>query len=104
MARTLSYLWQNVFWAVVHRGELKPADRKTDPGKAGDIIDEITSAQIETAGIDEVLVRSVLTCEGENHGICGKCYGRDLARGTTVNMAKRSALWPRNPSVNRALS
>jgi DNA-directed RNA polymerase subunit beta' len=56
--------------------------------KAGDIIDEITSAQIETAGIDEVLVRSVLTCEGENHGICGKCYGRDLARGTTVNLGE----------------
>jgi DNA-directed RNA polymerase subunit beta' len=56
--------------------------------KAGDIIDENTSEQIETAGIDEVLVRSVLTCEADNHGICGKCYGRDLARGTTVNIGE----------------
>ena len=47
--------------------------------KAGEIIDEETSEAIETAGIDEVLVRSVLTCEAENNGICAKCYGRDLA-------------------------
>ncbi len=36
------------------------------------------------AGIQEVKIRSVLTCELVN-GICGKCYGRDLARGTPVN-------------------
>jgi DNA-directed RNA polymerase subunit beta' len=35
-----------------------------------------------------VKVRSVLTCEGDNHGICGKCYGRDLARGTSVNIGE----------------
>jgi DNA-directed RNA polymerase subunit beta' len=56
--------------------------------KAGVIIDEVTSEQIETAGIDEVKVRSVLTCEGETNGICGACYGRDLARGTSVNMGE----------------
>jgi len=36
------------------------------------------------AGIQEVKIRSALTCELVN-GICGKCYGRDLARGTPVN-------------------
>ncbi len=56
--------------------------------KAGELINEETSAEIETAGIDEVLVRSVLTCEAENNGICGKCYGRDLARGTPVNIGE----------------
>ncbi|GJL86252.1 MAG: DNA-directed RNA polymerase subunit beta' [Micavibrio sp.] len=56
--------------------------------KAGVIIDEVTSEQVETAGIDEVLVRSVLTCEGENNGICAACYGRDLARGTSVNIGE----------------
>jgi DNA-directed RNA polymerase subunit beta' len=56
--------------------------------KAAEIIDEVTSEQIETAGIDEVLVRSVLTCELEGTGICAKCYGRDLARGTEVNMGE----------------
>ena len=52
---------------------------------AGEIIDEVTSEQIETAGVDSVLVRSVLTCQSKDNGICAKCYGRDLARGTPVN-------------------
>ncbi len=56
--------------------------------KAATIIDEVTSEQIETAGVDEVLVRSVLTCEGEKNGVCGTCYGRDLARGTEVNIGE----------------
>ncbi len=55
---------------------------------AGEIIDEVTSEQIETAGIDEVLVRSVLTCEGADNGLCAKCYGRDLARGSEVNVGE----------------
>ena len=54
---------------------------------AGEIIDEVTSEQIETAGIDSILVRSVLTCENKD-GICAKCYGRDLARGTSVNIGE----------------
>ncbi len=56
--------------------------------KAGEIIDENMAEAVETAGIDEVIVRSVLTCEGENNGICAKCYGRDLARGTEVNLGE----------------
>ena len=56
--------------------------------KAAEIINEEIAERIETAGIDEVLVRSVLTCEGESDGICSKCYGRDLARGTEVNIGE----------------
>ena len=56
--------------------------------KPGEIIDEEAAEKIETAGIDEVLVRSVLTCEADNNGICAACYGRDLARGTRVNMGE----------------
>ncbi len=55
---------------------------------AVEIFDEVTSEEVETAGINEVLVRSVLTCEGKNNGICAKCYGRDLARGTEVNIGE----------------
>ncbi len=55
--------------------------------KAGDLIDEENVEVIEQAGIDQVLIRSVLTCETRS-GLCGKCYGRDLARGTTVNMGE----------------
>jgi DNA-directed RNA polymerase subunit beta' len=50
----------------------------------GEILDEDTSAAIEEAGVDTVKVRSPLTCETVV-GICGKCYGRDLARGTPAN-------------------
>ena len=38
-------------------------------------------------GIQEVKIRSVLTCETKN-GVCATCYGRDLARGTRVNMGE----------------
>ncbi|NQZ14467.1 MAG: DNA-directed RNA polymerase subunit beta' [Alphaproteobacteria bacterium] len=55
--------------------------------KDGEIIDEVTSEEIETAGVDTVKVRSALTCETRN-GVCAKCYGRDLARGTPVNMGE----------------
>ena len=52
---------------------------------ASEVIDEVTAEQVETAGIDEIIVRSVLTCEAESNGLCAKCYGRDLARGAEVN-------------------
>jgi DNA-directed RNA polymerase subunit beta' len=55
--------------------------------KAGEIIDEVAAEKIEESGIDEVNVRSVLTCNTQT-GVCGKCYGRDLARGTPVNIGE----------------
>ena len=51
---------------------------------AGGLIDEELADKIEKAGIDSVKIRSVLTCKS-TPGICGMCYGRDLARGTLVN-------------------
>ena len=42
---------------------------------------------VEAAGVQAVKIRSVLTCEVK-YGVCGKCYGRDLARGTPVNMGE----------------
>ncbi|MGC2200317.1 MAG: DNA-directed RNA polymerase subunit beta' [Stellaceae bacterium] len=54
---------------------------------AGELIDEDAVDRIERAGIDAVSIRSVLTCESRI-GVCGKCYGRDLARGTVVNMGE----------------
>ena len=56
--------------------------------KAGTLLDEVRSALVEAAEVDEVKVRSVLTCEGDDNGICAKCYGRDLARGTDVNIGE----------------
>jgi DNA-directed RNA polymerase subunit beta' len=54
---------------------------------AGEEILEPDVEAIEKAGIGEVKIRSVLTCETK-FGVCGKCYGRDLARGTPVNMGE----------------
>ncbi len=42
---------------------------------------------IEAAGIDQVMIRSVLTCEARR-GICAMCYGRDLGRGHMVNIGE----------------
>jgi DNA-directed RNA polymerase subunit beta' len=49
-----------------------------------DLIDEYKAEEIETAGVDAVQARSVLVCDTQI-GVCSKCYGRDLARGTAVN-------------------
>lgn len=51
------------------------------------LIQEKEVDMIETAGIQSVKIRSVLTCKNKV-GVCGACYGRDLARGTTVNMGE----------------
>ncbi|MBM3491740.1 MAG: DNA-directed RNA polymerase subunit beta' [Alphaproteobacteria bacterium] len=52
--------------------------------RGGELIDEEVAQRIETSGVATVVIRSVLTCDVRG-GVCGKCYGRDLARGTTVN-------------------
>ncbi|HOI67935.1 MAG TPA: DNA-directed RNA polymerase subunit beta', partial [Thiomonas arsenitoxydans] len=50
---------------------------------AGEMLDEDMLDLVEAAGIDEIKVRTALTCE-TRYGICAKCYGRDLGRGTLV--------------------
>ncbi len=51
---------------------------------AGTMLDEKWIIQLEEMGIDEIAVRSPITCE-TRHGVCAMCYGRDLARGHRVN-------------------
>ncbi|MEQ8827746.1 MAG: DNA-directed RNA polymerase subunit beta', partial [Parvibaculum sp.] len=51
------------------------------------LIDEADVDLIEEANVQGIKIRSVLTCEAAN-GVCGACYGRDLARGTPVNMGE----------------
>jgi DNA-directed RNA polymerase subunit beta' len=55
--------------------------------KAGELIEEEQVEALEAARVQEVRIRSALTCETRN-GICAKCYGRDLARGTPVNLGE----------------
>ena len=69
------------------------AEDIVDPGsgeiiiKAGEMITEDISDIIEEAGITEVEVRSVLGCN-TRHGVCAKCYGRNLATGEPVNIGE----------------
>ena len=53
----------------------------------GTLVDENMAEAVERAGVEQVKIRSVLTCESE-HGVCAACYGRDLARGTPVNVGE----------------
>ena len=52
--------------------------------EAGTMLDEDMVDQIESVGLDEVRVRTPLSCE-TRYGLCAKCYGRDLGRGSLVN-------------------
>jgi DNA-directed RNA polymerase subunit beta' len=55
--------------------------------KASTLLTEPEVDRIVKAGVQELKIRSVLTCETKV-GVCGACYGRDLARGTPVNMGE----------------
>ncbi len=67
------------------------AIHKVDDGEllvpAGTRLDEHWVAIIDATGVDQMKVRSAITCE-TRYGICGKCYGRDLARGRRVNVGE----------------
>ena len=51
------------------------------------MMDENWVAQLEDIGVDEILVRSAITCD-TRYGVCGYCYGRDLGRGHLVNIGE----------------
>ena len=55
--------------------------------EAGMLLDEPVMDALEAAGIDEVKVRTPLNCE-TRHGLCVRCYGRDLGRGSSVNVGE----------------
>jgi len=67
------------------------AERILDPqtgevlAEPDDVLDHELTRKVAVAGVEEVKVRSALTCE-LTHGICAKCYGLDLGRGTMVEM------------------
>jgi len=55
--------------------------------EAGTMVDELWTTRLEEMGIDEIIVRSPITCK-TRYGICSSCYGRDLGRGHQVNMGE----------------
>ena len=76
-------LRDRVLGRVVALDLMKPA---TDEllAAAGTLLDEKWVDRLEIAGVDEIKVRSVISCK-TRFGVCAKCYGRDLARGHLVN-------------------
>jgi DNA-directed RNA polymerase subunit beta' len=55
--------------------------------EAGTMLDEVLTAKVDEMGIEEITVRSPITCQ-TRYGICSSCYGRDLGRGHQVNMGE----------------
>ena len=67
--------------------DIKDPDENTVIIPADSYLDENMGDVLEAAGVLSIKVRSVLTCETKV-GVCGACYGRDLARGTPVNIGE----------------
>jgi DNA-directed RNA polymerase subunit beta' len=80
-------LGDRVLGRVTARDVFTPTDKDNAVVPAGTLLDEKTVEMVERAGVDEIWVRSAITCE-TRHGICSKCYGRDLARGHEVNVGE----------------
>lgn len=79
-------LGERVLGRVIARDVLKPGTDEVIVN-AGTLIDEQWVEFLETNSVDEVLVRSPITCE-TRYGVCSTCYGRDLARGHQINIGE----------------
>ncbi|MCY3821412.1 MAG: DNA-directed RNA polymerase subunit beta' [Gammaproteobacteria bacterium] len=75
-----------VLGRVVARDTLDPSSGEVLV-PAGVMMDEAWVDRLEALGVDELYVRSPITCK-TRHGVCAKCYGRDLARGHEVNVGE----------------
>ena len=80
-------LGDRVLGRIVARDVIRPGTDDEIAVTAGTMLDEAWILRLEEMGIDEVEVRSPITCE-TRHGICSTCYGRDLARGHKVNIGE----------------
>jgi DNA-directed RNA polymerase subunit beta' len=79
-------LSERVLGRVTAREVFKPGSEEVIC-EAGTLLDEAMVEYLDSEGVDQIYVRSAITCESR-HGICGKCYGRDLARGHSVNIGE----------------
>jgi DNA-directed RNA polymerase subunit beta' len=80
-------LGDRVLGRVTARDVFTPTDKENAVVAAGSLLDEKTIETVERAGVDEIWVRSAISCDTK-HGVCAKCYGRDLARGHLVNVGE----------------
>jgi DNA-directed RNA polymerase subunit beta' len=80
-------LGERVLGRVVVEDVLKPGGKGTVLLPAGTLIDEALVRLLEQQGVDQVKVRSPITCD-TRYGVCSMCYGRDLARGRIINIGE----------------
>ncbi len=79
-------LRERILGRVAAEEVLHPENRSV-LAQAGQMFDEDLIEELEAVGVDEVKVRTALTCE-TRFGLCAKCYGRDLGRGGLINLGE----------------
>jgi DNA-directed RNA polymerase subunit beta' len=82
----IATLAERVLGRVAAEDIMRPGTDEVIVAK-GELIDELLSDTIDVAGVASARIRSPLTCDADE-GVCAKCYGRDLARGTIVNVGE----------------
>ena len=82
----VSPLSERTLGRVTQEDILDPADDSLMFSR-GHLIEEADALAIDAAAVASIKIRSPLTCEADD-GICATCYGRDLARGTPVNIGE----------------
>ena len=80
-------LRERILGRVTAEPVVQPGEPETMICPANTLLDEHWVDVLEQAGVDQVRVRSAITCESRQ-GICGQCYGRDLARGSKINIGE----------------
>ncbi len=80
-------LHERVLGRVVAQDVYSATNDKEPVVTAGVMLDEQWVEHLEKQGVDQVVVRSPITCQ-TRYGLCAKCYGRDLARGHLVNIGE----------------
>ncbi len=80
-------LRERVLGRVVATDVLLPGSETEVVVEAGTLLNESWVEKVEESGIDQIWVRSPITCD-TRYGVCGQCYGRDLARGQRVDIGE----------------
>ena len=80
-------LRERVLGRIVAEDVYLPGDDAGLAVERGTLLDEKWVEKLEDMGVQEIIVRSPITCE-TRHGVCSHCYGRDLARGHLVNIGE----------------
>jgi DNA-directed RNA polymerase subunit beta' len=84
-------LRDRILGRVVIGDIMDPADEKVVLVPDGNVLDERSVSLLEEKHIDQILVRSPVTCD-TRYGVCRKCYGRDLGRGHLVNLGEAAGV------------